>query len=465
MGASLVNKFLYPAPKPPHYQCDSHPNHIIWIPRSDKKAAIPCLHLRSPGAKNLIIYAHGNGCDIGDMKMELEYYSHSLHSHICAFELRGYGFNQGTPSEGAISSDIKDVYDYFTKKNPEGKFPFQNIILWGRSIGSGPTTWLASQLSEQKVEIAGLILQSPFTSIKAAAQHIAGNMVGAFLSNRWNNQNRIGRIKAPVLIIHGKKDTLIPHSHSEVLIKACSSRNKRLHLSETADHNRFDFSKDIVQPITKFMRELCSNSFDWQDRVNGKCPSSLYKIPDFAKKMYLKARGEKKILEVENPGSDLAQGMGQNQYSGGGSAWKLGVGWEERMSSQATTAAEILKSLLETTEPSAWRSHDIIQDLKNSVSTSQKELIRRLTTTDDPKVMEKLLKCNDDLLVVLNIYKLGLAKTEKKSGKGKKKTEEKKTEEKKTGENKSGKVEEKNVKKPELERKKEIGQAGSGSRT
>lgn len=302
MGANLINKFLYPAPNPPHYECDSFPNHIVWIPRSDKKGNIPCMMLRQPGATNMIIYAHGNGCDIGDMKMELDYFSQCLKAHICAFELRGYGFNKGTPSETAINSDIQDVYTYFTETNPEGKFPSQNILFWGRSIGSGPTTWMVSQLSEKKVECAGLILQSPFTSIKAAAGHIAGSMVGAFVGNRWNNESRIKKIRSPVLLIHGKKDTLIPHSHSEALLAACSSRNKRLELSETADHNHFDFGSDIIRPAASFINELCSNSFNWGDKVNAKCPTGLYRIPEFAKKMHIKARKESKIREVQNPG-------------------------------------------------------------------------------------------------------------------------------------------------------------------
>ncbi|GAB5365327.1 hypothetical protein AAMO2058_001048200 [Amorphochlora amoebiformis] len=414
MGARLVNKFLYPAPNPPHYECDSFPHHTIWVPRSDQKndSTIPCLLIRSNSAKNLILYAHGNGCDIGDMKMELEYYSHTLRAHVCAFELRGYGFNQGTPSEGSICSDIRDVYDYFTTQNPEGKFPFKNVILWGRSIGSGPTTWLASRLCEEKVEIAGLILQSPFTSIKAAAQHIAGNMVGALLSNRWNNQVRIKGIKAPVLIIHGKMDTLIPYSHAEVLHEACTSRNKRLVLSETADHNRFDFANDIVLPVSKFMQELCSNSFDWGDRVNAKCPSSLYKIPEFAKKMHVKARNDKKIREIENPGTEEFTGFGRRHAKENIESWKMGVGWEERMVNQATTAAEILRSLLDSTPNTEWEKNDIVQELKATIVTSQQELIQRLGAVEEPGLMDKLLKCNDMLLSTIQACKDGGTKKE-----------------------------------------------------
>eukprot|EP00466_Bigelowiella_natans_P012519 jgi/Bigna1/68440/fgenesh1_pg.6_\ len=359
MGARLVNKFLYPAPNPPHYECDSFPNHIIWIPRKDEKGCIPSLMIRCPGAKNLIIYAHGNGCDIGDMKMELDYFSHTLQAHICAFELRGYGsasiaqlitwretirrpkiaflpgcdhrssnadrFNPGLPSEKDICSDIMDVYEYFTKKNPDGKFPTQNIMLWGRSIGSGPTTWLASTLAEQKTDIAGLILQSPFTSIKGAAQHIAGAVLvllpiftlfadlpritkkaALFFLLLFTATLQLDRVRVPIQQMErgvtdrcmckrntsGKKDTLIPHSHGEALHKACGSMNKRLHLSETADHNRFEFTGDIIKvlPVTQFVDELCSNSFDWGERVSAKCPSSLYKIPEYAKKMHAKAR-------------------------------------------------------------------------------------------------------------------------------------------------------------------------------
>mmetsp|Transcript_20299 Transcript_20299/g.49815 ORF Transcript_20299/g.49815 Transcript_20299/m.49815 type:complete len:430 (+) Transcript_20299:144-1433(+) len=415
MGARLVNKFLYPAPNPPHYECDSFPNNIIWVPRSDKKAqyAIPTLMLRTPGAKNLIIYAHGNGCDIGDMKMELDYFAHTLRVHVCAFELRGYGFNHGISGESAICSDIRDVYDYFTKTNPEGKFPHQNIILWGRSIGSGPTTWLASKLAEEKEEVAGLILQSPFTSIKAAAQHIAGNTVGFFLSNRWNNQARIKNVTGPVLIIHGKMDTLIPHTHGEALYEACGSRNKRLVLSETADHNRFDFSKDIIQPVNKFMQELCANSFNWGDRVSGKCPSSVYKIPEFAKKMHMKARKEKKIREIENPGSELAQGMDQpRQNVPAHMGWRMESGWEEKMINQATIAAEIFKSLLETIPKKEWADHDLVQELRGNIVASQKELVRRLSMVEDITLVEKLLPCNELLLNVLDLYKNGEPKAD-----------------------------------------------------
>eukprot|EP00471_Norrisiella_sphaerica_P001917 CAMPEP_0184479584 /NCGR_PEP_ID=MMETSP0113_2-20130426/1255_1 /TAXON_ID=91329 /ORGANISM="Norrisiella sphaerica, Strain BC52" /LENGTH=383 /DNA_ID=CAMNT_0026857703 /DNA_START=344 /DNA_END=1495 /DNA_ORIENTATION=+ len=356
-----------------------------------------------------MIYAHGNGCDIGDMKMELDYFSHTLRMHVCAFELRGYGFNPGSPCEKDICKDIMDVFQYFTQHNPEGKFPHQNIILWGRSIGSGPTTWLASKLAETKTDVAGLILQSPFTSIKAAAQHIAGSMVGVFLSNRWNNQLRIKAIKAPVLIIHGKMDTLIPHSHGEALHAACGSRNKRLHLSETADHNRFDFTHDIIQPVTSFMEELCSNSFNWGDRTNGKCPSELYKIPEYAKKMHLKARTEKKIREIENPGSDLALGLDVDGGGGGGwtngGAWTMQAGWEDHMSAQAVTAAEILKSLLETTPHKEWEKNEIIQELRIRCVENQKELMRRLAMVEDMSKIDQLLKTNDTLLSVIQMYK------------------------------------------------------------
>ena len=410
MGSALVNKFLYPAPKPPHYQCDSHPNNVIWVPRSDRSGlAIPCMHIRNEGAKYLVIYAHGNACDIGDMRPELQYFSHYLRVHICAFELRGYGFNKGSPGERPICSDIKDVYEYFTEKNAEGKFPAKNVIFWGRSIGSGPTTWMVSQLAERKIE-AGLILQSPFTSIKDAAGDIAGKIAKAFLSNRWNNVKRIAKIKGPVLLIHGKMDKLIPHSHSEALFKACGSRNKRLVLSETADHNRFNFEPDILKPAAEFIAAFCSNSFQFGDRVNAKCPSAVYRIPDFAKAMHSDARKDKRIREVENPGSESAAG-GQSGGGGyGGGAW-MGAGsaneWAERALIHATNSTDILESVLTGTPPAEWKTSELIQELRATVEAEQKQISQRLAAVDDVKVMSKLLAVNDRMLTAMQRLKAG----------------------------------------------------------
>jgi len=88
--------------------------------------------------------------------------------------------------------------------------------------------------------------------------------------------------------------------------------------------------------------------------------------------------------------------------------WRIGVGWEERLCEQATTAAEILRSLLESTKKEEWKSNEIIQELKSTVTTSQEEIVRRLSSLENFNIVEELLKCNDLLLSVIGIYNKGI---------------------------------------------------------
>ena len=110
MGAKLVNSLLFPAPNPPHYLASDFDN-LIYIPRREgRQLSIPCLLFRVPQAKHLMVYVHGNGCDVGDMYQELRFISRYLRVHIMAMELRGYGFNKGDSNETNVNEDMEDVY-------------------------------------------------------------------------------------------------------------------------------------------------------------------------------------------------------------------------------------------------------------------------------------------------------------------------------------------------------------------
>ena len=82
----------------------------------------------------------------------------------------------------------------------------------GRSLGSGPATFLAS-----KYKPAALVLISPFTSIKNAASDLFGFFGGFFIKERFDNREKIKDVSSPTLLIHGKKDTTVPWTHSEHL--------------------------------------------------------------------------------------------------------------------------------------------------------------------------------------------------------------------------------------------------------
>jgi pimeloyl-ACP methyl ester carboxylesterase len=132
-----------------------------------------------------------------------------LKMHVLAIEYPGYGlYKTCSTSEQQMGEDSDVLYDYLTKVMG---IPESSIILFGRSIGSGPATLLAS-----KRKPGALLLMSPFTSIKDIAKNILGYM--SFLSTivyeRFRNIDNIKKVTCPVFLLHGQKDTLIPVNHS-----------------------------------------------------------------------------------------------------------------------------------------------------------------------------------------------------------------------------------------------------------
>jgi abhydrolase domain-containing protein 17 len=84
-------------------------------------------------------------------------------------------------------------------------FAENNIIVFGRSMGSGPATLLSSKFRPR-----ALILMSAYTSIKHVAQNVAGKLLGWFVANHFSNIDEIKSVECPAIIIHGKSDNLIP---------------------------------------------------------------------------------------------------------------------------------------------------------------------------------------------------------------------------------------------------------------
>merc|ERR1719162_338772 len=108
---------------------------------------------------------------------------------------------------------------------------YSQIILFGRSLGSGPAVYLASQYP-----VGGLILVSAFSSIKGAVQSIVGRFLAWTFHERFPNYKIIANVSCPTLFIHGERDGLIPPEHSLRLFKRCRAR-KLLITPAKMEHN------------------------------------------------------------------------------------------------------------------------------------------------------------------------------------------------------------------------------------
>ena len=117
------------------------------------------------------------------------------------------------------------------------KVPTRNIVLYGRSLGSGPSCYLAAGKSQQKSEdpVAGVILHAPFLSVFRIVMDTGCTVYG----DKFPNADLAPMINSPVLLVHGSADKIVPLYHSVRLLKALpkSCRVKPLFIEDMSHNN------------------------------------------------------------------------------------------------------------------------------------------------------------------------------------------------------------------------------------
>ena len=113
-------------------------------------------------------------------------------------EYPGYGVYEGDPDADQIALDAQNIYDFLTIVQ---KIPHSSIILFGRSIGSGPASLLASLRAP-----SALLLMSPFMSIRDIVREKAGNMLQYIINDRFRNIDVMPQIQCPTFFVHGQRD-------------------------------------------------------------------------------------------------------------------------------------------------------------------------------------------------------------------------------------------------------------------
>jgi len=168
-----------------------------------------------------ILYSHANAEDLGSIYPWCKFLSKMLQVNLFAYDYTGYGmaFQEGDPSESHCYSDIEAAYDYL---RDDLKIPAQNIVLYGRSLGSGPSCFLASKTANTPPTnstdgpVGGVILHAPFLSVYRVVIDTGCTIYG----DKFPNIDFAPMIRSPVILIHGKSDQIVPFSHSERLYEA-----------------------------------------------------------------------------------------------------------------------------------------------------------------------------------------------------------------------------------------------------
>lgn len=238
-GSSIADRFVFPAPAAT-YTRESCKKHLCWIPwneaispkwANDERFAegIPCMWFPAPRSAAVLLFFHGNAEDLGMSFSFVRHMRDQFKLNVLAVEYPGYGlFNYVSPSEAALkevaTTAIRFVLD-------EMKVAYEQVMLFGRSIGSGPAVHLASQFP-----VGGLILVAAFASVKEVIRSLIGRAVAWPFTERFPNLSLIGNVSCPTLFIHGERDSLVPASQSLALFKRCRAR-KLLITPPRMEHN------------------------------------------------------------------------------------------------------------------------------------------------------------------------------------------------------------------------------------
>jgi abhydrolase domain-containing protein 17 len=269
----MISTLLFQPPIPTYL----HPSRHFWL-TNEYGIHIPAFYIERPSATVTILFSHGNAEDLGMIYDWFNDLSRVLRVNIMAYDYTGYGkstlagnnntttinnsshsHNGGTagnihknhpsiiPSEQYCYADIEAAYRYLTEVrniHPE------QIVLYGRSLGSGPSCYLAAKTATAGRSVGGVILQSPLLS----AYRVAFNFRYTMMGDRFPNIDYASSIRCPVFILHGTQDEVVPFWHGQELFLHIEQewRAKPFWVT-TAGHNNIEA---LLRPSGMFVTKL-----------------------------------------------------------------------------------------------------------------------------------------------------------------------------------------------------------------
>jgi fermentation-respiration switch protein FrsA (DUF1100 family) len=186
-------------------------------------------HAPPQGDRPLVIYFHGNG---GALRLRANRFR-ALLDHgfgLVALSYRGYGGSTGSPSEAGLIADAEAAYAFAAARTPAAR-----IALFGESLGSGVAVALAA-----RHPVGRVVLEAPFTSAADVAARVYWYLpVRPLMKDPFRSDAVIGRIKAPLLIMHGTRDGVVPFAFGERLF-ALANEPKRFVRFADGGHSDLD---------------------------------------------------------------------------------------------------------------------------------------------------------------------------------------------------------------------------------
>ncbi|KAF8658484.1 hypothetical protein HU200_058938 [Digitaria exilis] len=202
------------------------------------------MYVRQPGARLTLLYSHGNAADLGQMYELFVELSAHLNVNLMGYDYSGYGQSSGKPSEQNTYADIEAVYRCLIETYGVSE---EDIILYGQSVGSGPTLDLASRLSN----LRAVVLHSPISSgirVMYPVKH-------TYWFDIYKNIDKIPLVKCPVLVIHGTADEVVDCSHGRALWELSKVKYEPLWV-KGGNHCNLELYPEYIKHLKRFVTAI-----------------------------------------------------------------------------------------------------------------------------------------------------------------------------------------------------------------
>ncbi|GJN12376.1 hypothetical protein PR202_ga30648 [Eleusine coracana subsp. coracana] len=256
--SSLAARFAFFPPEPATYAVrkDEATGRLVasGVPRDNamdvllvdtrRGNKVVAFYFRNPCARLTVLYSHGNAADLGQLYDLFVQLKVNLKINLMGYDYSGYGASTGKPSEENTYADIEAVYQCL---ETEYGISQEDIILYGQSVGSGPTLHLASRLPR----LRGVVLHSAILSGLRVVCHV--NFTFCF--DIYKNVKKIRKVKGPVLVIHGTDDDVVNCSHGKELWKLAREPYDPLWI-KGGGHCNLELYPDFIRHLSRFIREM-----------------------------------------------------------------------------------------------------------------------------------------------------------------------------------------------------------------
>ena len=217
----------------------------VKIKSDDNIELLAWYHNKDIDNYKTILFLHGNAGSLQNRTHKINHFK-DMNVNFLLLAWRGFSGNKGKPTEEGLYEDASSAIRWLKSKGVKEN----NLIIYGESLGTG----IATELAQNK-NFAGIILESPFTSMVAAAKSKYPIFpIGLLLKDKYESDKKIKNIKSPVLIMHGESDTIVPFWMGKKMYELANDP-KYAYFPKYDDH-MMEYNENLLNTLKEFIEGL-----------------------------------------------------------------------------------------------------------------------------------------------------------------------------------------------------------------